>query len=499
MNNFLAKKKSYILAVDAGTTSVKGVLFDSSGKVHAMAVREYTLEKPSDSIVEIDPCVYWDSACSVIKTVLSDSRVPSQHITAVGVTGQGETLILLDKDGRPLRKAIVWLDSRAGEEAKCIRNTFGRDAVYGITGQQDITAGWPAAKILWLARHEAEVFRRTDKFLMAADYLIYRLCGKFVTNHGLNPSTLYYDILNGCWWKEMLDFIGITPQQLPVLQDSGIPVGNITADIGLSSHTIVAAAPIDQICGTIGAGNTAPGIITETTGSALAVCASVTKPVCDPLKRFGVYRHGINGLFVLMPWIPTAGMVLRWFRDEFCADISYEEMTALCAEIPPGSDGLVLLPHLEGMVCPDTNPDARGVFYGISLRHRKAHFIRAVLESTAFALRENIDMLESFGIQADKIISLGGAARSAAWLQIKADVLQRPLSVLKCEEATSLGAAITAAVAGGIYADIAEAGAHMVHIGNRVEPNPVNGEIYRNMFSKYKALNAVLFTPQKEK
>ena len=482
-----------ILTLDAGTTSLKGALFDLSGNMLSCRVHEYHLEKPAPDIVELDPEIYWLAAKTVITEILGETKVHPENITALGVTSQGETLIVLDEQGRPLRKAIVWLDNRAGEEAETIKRKFGRELVYKVTGQQDIVPGWPASKILWLRKHEPKVFESAAKYLMLEDYLVYRLTGEYATDHALNPSTIYYDLRNGCWWKEMLDFLGISAGQMPRLLNSGEVAGKVTANLGLGSKTSVTVAPMDQLAAAVGAGNIAPGMVTETTGCAMAICATVESPVYDPEMRIGIYRHAQPGVFTLLPWIPTAGMILRWFRDEFCNGMDYDAMIALASKVPPGSEGLILLPHFSGMNSPQINPDAKGVFYGMTPAHQKGHFIRAVLESVAFSLRDNIELLEKTGTGCGEIVSLGGAARSSLWLQIKADVLNRKIKTMRCEETTSLGTAVLAATGTGNFANIADAVDAMVHPAATIAPDLANTKTYDNIFIQYRDLNRKLF------
>lgn len=478
-----------ILTLDAGTTSLKGALFDLAGNLRACRLHEYALDHPQPDWVELDPDIYWRAAETVIRELLREAAAPPDAITALGVTSQGETLIALDRHGRPLRKAIVWLDNRAQTEADLIRRHFGQERVYRVTGQQDIVPGWPAAKILWLYRHEPDVFVEVDKFLMLEDYLIYRLTGRFATDHALNPSTLYYDLVRGDWWDDMLAFLGIARRHLPALLNSGESAGPVTAAVGLGRQTRVTVAPIDQVAAAVGAGNLAPGLITETTGSALAVCATVDAPVYDPRMRVGLYRHARPGLFVLLPWIPTAGLILRWFRDEFGAGADYAALARAAAAIPPGSDGLIILPHFSGMNSPDINPDARGVFFGVTAAHRKAHFVRAIFEAVAYALRDNLELLAQSGVSCREVTALGGAARSDLWLQIKADVLQQPVRRMACEETTSLGAAILAACGTGAHAGLEAAVRAMVRPLDTIRPDPAHAALYEAAFRRYQALN----------
>jgi len=488
----MMNKQQYLLALDAGTTSVKTVLFDPAGRELACRICEYRVEHPAPDRSEVHPEVYVTAAVDGIAGVLRDAGVAARDVAAIGVTSQGETLIALDANGKPLRPALVWLDNRAQEEAAQIAARFSREEVYRITGQQEIVPGWTAPKILWLRRHEPDVFARTARFLLVEDYLIYRLTGRYVTDHALCPSTLYYDLTTGQWWSEMLDFLGIAAAQLPELLPSGAVVGPVTGAFGLSPQTVVTTAPIDQVSAAVGAGNIASGMVTETTGSALAVCATLDRPVYDAKMQIGLYRHAVSGRYVMMPWTPTAGMVLRWFRDELGAGEDYGMLSQLAEKVPPGSDGLILLPHLSGAFCPDANPAARGVFYGITLSHTRGHFVRAIFESVAFLLRSNLETLGNIGLNCRKICSLGGGARNPLWLQIKADVLNQPVTITASEETTCLGAAMLAALGAKIHPSLTDAAAAMVRYKKTFEPDRVRAADYEQCYRRYGRLNNLL-------
>lgn len=473
---------SYLLSLDAGTTSLKGVLFDIHGRQIASHLEEYELAKPAPDVVELDPEVYWQAAKKVILAVLATSGAAAGDVAAMGVTSQGETLIVVDREGCPLRPAIVWLDNRTREEAAALDREFSPDTVYRITGQPEMIPTWSATRILWLRRHEPQVFQRAHKYLMVEDYLIYRLTGRYATDRALCPSTLYYDLATGRWWPEMLQVLGIREEQLPELKDSGQIAGEVSRqageETGLRPGTIVTTAPIDQVAGAVGAGNLEPGVITETTGAALAICATLDEPKYDPLRRVGLYAHAVRGRYVLLPWIPTAGMVLRWFRDELGGGKDYDQLIREARDVPPGAEGLIVLPHLSGAGTPDPDPRVKGVFWGVTLRHGRAHFVRGILESIAFVLRSNLQLLEDLGMEIREIRSLGGAARSDLWLKIKADVCRRDLLVMACDEAAALGVAMLASVAAGIHRDLPAASAGMVQVRSRIPFDPAAAERY---------------------
>ena len=482
----------YLMALDIGTSAVKAALFDVGGRLVALDSQEYQLEKPRPDILEIDPEAYWTAVQAAVASIIAAAAVAAEDVVSIGVTSQGETLIVLDDAGRPLRKAIVWLDNRAVAEARQIAAAFDADEVYRRTGQHEIVPGWTAAKILWIRNHEAQLFKQAARFLMVEDYIIYRLTGEYVTDHAINPSTLYYDLTQSDWWDEMLAFLGISRSQLPQLRFSGRDGAALRASIGLSSNTTVVSTPMDQITGAVGAANVQPGSITETTGSALGICANASDPLYDPHKRVGLYRHALPGLYVVLPWVPTAGMILRWFRDELGGGAGFEQLCSEAANVPAGSDGLLVLPHFSGAVSPRVNPAARGVIYGLSLGHTRAHIVRAVMESVAFMLKENLDMLATLGLHGGRVCSLGGGARNDLWLQIKANVLDRTVVTPEAQESTCLGAAVLAAVGAGIYSGLDQAVQAMVRMRREFAPQPELVSCYADTYQDYLQLNGML-------
>jgi len=483
----------YLMALDAGTTSLKAALLDRTGRQIAGHGEEYALRKSGADIVELDCETYWLAAQRAIRAVLAQSRVHAETIAAIGVTSQGESIICVDRQGHPLRPTIVWLDNRSRAEADEIGQAFAIDEIYRRTGQQEMTPTWTATRILWLRRHEPQVFEHADRYLLVADYLLYRLTGRFVTDRALNPSTLYYDLTSGDWWPAMLEFLGIRPSQLPELVTSGQVVGTIqdhaAQALALLPGTPVTTAPIDQVTAAIGAGNLEPGVVTESTGAALALCATLDRPLYDPQQRVGLYVHALPRRYALLPWAPTAGMALRWFRDEFGCGRDYTQLTAEAHGVPPGADGLVVLPHLAGAGCPNVNPRARGVFWGATLGHRRGHFVRAIMEAVAFMLRGNLELLAALGAKTREVRCLGGGARCDLWLEIKADVCRTDLLVMDIEEAAGLGTAMIAATGVGLYGSLAEARGHMVRVRRRVAFDAGRADQYDSAYRRYQALD----------
>lgn len=493
----------YILSFDLGTTAVKTALFADDGRLVAKSTQEYELIVPSALVVEQDVEVYWDAVKSGVRAVLGSGSVAPEDIRCIGISAQGETLIPVGKDGIPVRPAIVWMDNRAHEEAEILAEAFPQSELLRRTGQVSMCATWPAAKILWMKRNEPELFEQVDKFLLIEDWLIHRLTGECVSEGSLLCSTTYWDIRTKQWWNEMLDYLGISASQLPEIREPGEAVGSIreevASELGLSPDTVVATGGLDQACGAIGVGCIRPGVVTENIGAALAMCALVDQPFEDPEGKIPCFYFALPDMYMAHSFT-TGGIVFRWFRDKFCQEElsvaertgsdAYDLMTAEAATVPPGSEGLLVLPHLQGAGPPESNTDAKGVFFGLTLRHTKAHMIRAIMESLCFAIRRLIDAFEGLGIEVDEIRSLGGGAKSELWLQMKADIAERPVIVSQDpQDAGCLGAAILAGVATGMWQTVDEAVDKTVRLAPAsAEPSAEFAGKYARMYAAYTKL-----------
>ncbi len=428
----------HLLGVDYGTTSVKGALFDEKLTQLACVSEDYTLKTKGD-IVEFDAEHYWE----IFKKVLGEIR--AEHaVDALAIDTQCETLILTDEDGNPVRDAIVWLDNRATEEAAQVEAHFGREKVYNVTGQPEITATWPACKLMWVQKHEPEIWAKTKKIFLLEDYILYKLTGAFVTEKTLQSSSLYFDIHSGAWWDEMLDFIGVDASMLPTLLQSGKAVGEYE---GIR----VCTAAMDQVAGAIGAGVVEKGIVSEMTGTTMAIFMPTDSvPVYDPASIVPCHYNYDDG-YCLLSWSPTAGMALKWFKNAFLAEKSFAELDKMAEKVPVGSDGVTFLPYLCGSTMPKYNPDARGSFTGLAPEHTSAHFVRSIMESVSCVLKSNLDYLR---VPVNEIRAMGGGALSPLWCTMKANLTGKTLVTLKNKETACLGAAILAGVGSGCFASV---------------------------------------------
>ena len=492
-----------MLSLDLGTTSVKAGLFTENGEMLATALEEYQLLTPFANEAELDAEIYWNASVKTIRTVIEKVNADATQICGIAISSQGETLIAVDKDGKPLRNAIVWIDNRAEKEAEILKNALHN--VYEVTGIPDVLPTWPGCKIMWIRKHEPDFFSRTFKFLFVQDFIVYRLCGKFVTNPSICCTSLYFDITKDGWWNDALDAIGIKENVLPIITPSGTVVGETTDEVnamlGLSQPIAVIGGGMDQSVCAIGAGTITGGIVSETTGSALCIQMVADRPDLDTQKLIPVYSHSIPGKYLFVPVCPTAGMSYKWFRDNFAseeienANLSgkdiYEVLNGMAASVPAGSDGLRMLPHLMGAFCPFSNPSARGSFTGFTLHHTKSHFIRAILESVAYLLRRNLEVMIQNGAEFSEVRATGGGAKSPLWNQIKANVCNLPVVTLQTEDTGLIGDAILVGLATGIYKDVSEGCEKFVHIRSKILPDQ-DVEIYNREYDNYCLLDDTL-------
>ena len=462
-----------LLGIDIGTTSVKTAAFNDSLEMKCSLTADYTLDSHGDT-VEFDGEKYWEIVRGEIEKVKKELSVD-----ALAVDTQCETLILTDENGTPVRPAIVWLDNRATEEAAVIEKHFGRKRVYEITGQPEITATWPACKLLWVKRNEPEIWSKVKKVFLLEDWILFKMTGRFVSEKTLQSSTIYFDIHKGEWWDEMLEFIGVEKEMLPELRSSAELIGEYE---GIK----VVTGAIDQIAGAIGAGVVKKGTVSVMTGTTMVIFMPADEiPEYDPASIVPCH-YNYDDKYCLLSWTPTAGMALKWFRNALCENFSFRELDELAAAVPAGSDGVTFLPYLCGSTMPKYNPAARGSFTGLTTEHTRGHFVRSVMESVACMLKSNLDYL---GLDVEEIRAMGGGANSPLWCQMKADMTGKKLVTLKNKETACLGSAILAGVGIGLF-ESAEKAVEKLELDRVFEPQNVDyTECYERYLSYDKILN----------
>ncbi len=445
-----------IAALDVGTTSVKACLFTPELELIACCVQEYALDARG-GWVEARPETYLAAARDAMRAALA--AAPGHRPEALGLCTQGETMVPADAQGQALRPFLVWLDSRAGAQAAELERILGRQRFYETTGLPQLSGATPLAKAMWLRENGG--LRGAERLLLLEDYLLGWLTGRAVTEPAVQTSTGWYDIRHDRYWLEALEAAGISVRLLPACMPCGEKAGPLRREaaalLGLPEGIPVAAGAMDQTAAALAAGAAEPGAVTETTGTALVMAACTEHPAFPRERRVTVYRHALPGRYLYLPIGNTAGMALRWFRDVCCPDLpaggaGYAALDREAAAVPLGCEGVTFLPFLAGAPDQDECPGARGAFYGARLSTTRAHLARSVMESAAFMIRDFLSDLERLGCPAREVRSLGGGARSAVWLQMKADICGRVFRVPACTEAAAQGAALLAGWGSGLIA-----------------------------------------------
>ncbi len=486
--------KEYFITIDLGTTLLKFVIFDEELKELSSHSIGYDLEIIGD-FVEFDAEDYWQKCMKGISAVLAKSGVDPKKVFSIIISSQAETLVILDKEFNPLRKAISWLDSRSNAECKEMKSDFDINEGYAITGQPDIITTWPITKMLWLKKNEKQIFKKANKYLLIKDYILYKLTGRFISEYTVYNFSYYFDIIKKKYWKDILDYAGIDEGMLPNLIEPGEYAGTLQKDVagklGLSNETKINVGALDHMAGMLGTGNIQEGIVSETTGTVMAICTLVKKPLINEF-RIPCHYNAIKDTYILLPVCESGGVSLEWFKNNFYENDNYHSIDEQISRISAGSDGLIFLPYITGVNSPEYDPDAKGAFYNIKISHKKAHFARAILESIAYLIKKNISYLEKLDIKADRIISLGGGAKSDIWCRIKADILGKEIVLTANAEATSLGSAMMGAVKAGLFKDYGHAVDQSIAIKKTYYPK--ERDVYKRQYEifldVYKKLNA---------
>ncbi len=497
------------LSIDLGTTAVKVALFRADGQLLALSVGELQLSHPAPEQVEVDARVIWAAVVEGTHQVLAQAargETPGPAAVAgIGISSQAQTFVLLDEAGEPVRPAVMWLDTRAGKEADEFAHRFSSEEHIENLGRQVIGAIASAPKLRWLSKRETDTLARARTLLLLPDYALYRLTGELVTDPVTASSTGFYHPFRRRWWPEAIEFAGSGHLKLPEVKGPGQCAGTLGAqaagELGLSEGVLCAVGSNDQLTGALGAGNVEVGTVSETTGTALALILTASGPAGGPSddtqpEGSGPHPAG-GGLRYVLAYSKTAGIVLKWFRDQFSPGESYSRLFTEIARVPIGSDGVTCLPHFSGTATPHFNPEATGAFVGLRLSHTPAHLARAIVESLTFDLRLNVRYLEGSAGPVKTIRAMGGGARSDLWVQMKADVLGLPVERVACPEAASLGAAELAMVAAGEFGSVAEASLALYRADRTFEPDPERGAEYAEPLRRYEELYRTLYEERK--
>ncbi len=496
---------AYYLGLDIGTSGTKALLVSEDGQPVASDTQEYPLLTPRPQWAEQNPQDWWDGCVAATRNVLQKAGIGGEAVAGIGLSGQMHGSVFLDRNGQVLRPALLWCDQRTQAECDWIAAQVGRDNLVKYISNPVLT-GFTAPKIVWLRNHEPDVYAQVAQVLLPKDYIRYKLTGAYATEVSDASGTALFDVVNRRWSDEVLAAADIPRAWMPECAESQEITAHVSAEAaaltGLAAGTPVAGGGGDQAAGAVGSGIVEAGIVSSTVGTSGVVFAYSDAPVVDPGLRVHTFCHAVPGKWHTMGVVLSAGGSLRWLRDTFfqpegavgrtIGEDPYSLMAKGAATAPPGSEGLIFLPYLTGERTPYPDADARGVFFGITLRHHRQHFARAVLEGVAFALNDTFEIFGELGIPISQVRASGGGAKSPVWRQIHADVTGHEHVTLSVDEGPALGAALLAAVGTGAYSSVADACRAAIQTVARVAPDPAARSVYAKLYPVYRALYPAL-------
>jgi xylulokinase len=495
---------AYLLGIDVGTSSAKAVLMRESGDVVAIAAPEYAFATPRPLWAESDPDDWWQATVQAIRELFEVSGVDAGEIAGVGLTGQMHGLVLLDGSGEVLRPCIMWNDQRTAVQCAALTDRVGEAEVLRLTGNP-ILPGFTAPKIIWVRENEPEVYSRVAHVLLPKDTIRFRLSGEFFTDVSDASGMSLLDVQRRRWSPEMLGACEIPAAWMPEVTESPVASTKVSAEAarltGLLEGTPIIAGGGDQAAQAVGCGIVKEGILSATLGTSGVVFAHSDEYRVEPDGRLHAFCHAVPGKWHLMGVMLSAAGSFQWFRNNLGGEEmavakasgrdAYDLLTASAESVSAGSEGLIFLPYLSGERTPHPDPNARGVFFGLSLRHTRAHMTRAVLEGVTYGLRDTIELMRGLGISTSEVVASGGGARSVFWRQLLADVFESRIVTVNATEGAAFGAAVLAGVGSGVYPDVEQACARVIVETGREDPG-AEASVYTDYYPGYRALYPAL-------
>ncbi len=496
---------AYLIGVDCGTSGTKTVLFHEDGTPLASVTIEYPMYQPQNGYAEQDPLDWKNAMLQSMRQVIAKSGVSKTEIKGIGISGQMHGLVMLDKDGSVLRRSIIWCDQRTTDEVAEMNRVVGREKLMEITANPALT-GWTAAKILWVRNHEPEIYDKCCHILLPKDYLRYVLTGEFATEVSDASGMQLLDVPKRDWSDELLGLLQIDKSLLAKVYESCEVTGTLTAEmadfLGLSPQTIVVGGAGDNAAAAVGTDVVQDGKAFTTIGTSGVVFAHTSAMAMDPKGRVHTCCAAVPNSWHVMGVTQGAGLSLKWFRDNFCdaekqtakwmGVDEYYLMDQEAAKVPVGANRLLYLPYLMGERTPHLDPNARGVFFGLSAVHTKRDMLRAVLEGVTYSLRDCVEVFREMGIEVDDMMACGGGGTSPLWRSMLADLYQCPVKTLASKEGPALGVAILASVGAGIYSSVPEACQAIIKPDKTQQPIPENVPLYEAYYQLYREIYPAL-------
>jgi xylulokinase len=469
-----------LVGLDVGTTGVKAVAIDPGGAVLATAEHGYPLSTPRPGWSEQDPEDWWRASDAALTEVSAGLAV-----AGIGLSGQMHGLVVLDGEDRVLRPAILWNDQRTGAECAAIEERVGLERLIALTGNRALP-GFTAPKLLWLREHEPEAFARVRRICLPKDYVRLRLAGAWASDAADASGTLLLDVAGRRWSEEVLEDLELPRDWLPPVLESPAVSGETTGGVA------VAAGAGDCAAAALGVGVDRVGPASIVLGTSGVVFAALPAYRPDERARVHVFCHAVPGAWHAMGVMLSAAGSLQWLHDAVAPDAPFDRLLEEAGRWEPGAEGLLFLPYLQGERTPHADPDARGAFAGLHLRHDRGALVRSVLEGVAFGLRDSLDLLRGLGVDVTSARISGGGARSDLWLRICASALGVPIERTVVEEGSAYGAALLGGVASGVFSDVQDAVDRTVRRLDLVEPDPAWVDAYADLHARYSRLYPAL-------
>jgi xylulokinase len=483
-----------LLGVDVGTGGTRAVVVDREGRIVASEARAHRpIRSERVGWAEQDPEDWWEAAKGAIGAAVKVAGDAGVEVQAAGLTGQMHGCVMLDGDGGVLRPAMIWADQRTQPECDWLTETIGFARLIELTCNPALP-NFTLTKLLWVKRHQPEIFAKIRHVMCPKDYVRYRMTGEFAIDMQEASGTLLLDVTHRRWSEEVAEAAGVPTEWLPRLFEGPEICARVSAvgsaETGLGEGTPVAAGAGDQGAGAVGMGILKPGSVSATIGTSGVVFAATDRPTKDRLGRLHTFCHAAPGLWHVMGVTNGAGLSLRYFRDRFAPGESYDALLGEAAEVPAGSDGLLWAPYLFGERTPHLDPEARAAFVGITASTTRAHYVRAVLEGVAMSLKDSLTLLGEMGVPVEAIRLGGGGARGWLWRQIQADVYGRAVEVLEAEEGGAFGAALLAGTGIGVWPSVEAACAATIRVAEVIEPK--DAEVMSAAYGRYRRMYPAL-------
>ena len=492
---------AYVIGVDCGTSGTKTVLFDEKGAVIASKTIEYPMYQPKNGYAEQDPHDWANAMVETIKAVTTKSGVSKDEIVGVGISGQMHGLVMLDENGEVLRNSIIWCDQRTQAEVEQMNKIVGREKLIEITANPALT-GWTAAKILWIKNNEPQIFEKCRHILLPKDYLRYILTNEFATEVSDASGMQLLDVPKRGWSSEICSALEIDMDMLAKVYESCEVTGTVTAKAaeltGLKEGTIVVGGAGDNAAAAIGTGVCSDGKAFTTIGTSGVVFAHTSSIAIDPKGRVHTCCAAVPNSWHVMGVTQGAGLSLKWFRDNFCEAEKetakymgideYYLMDKEAQTVGVGADRLLYLPYLMGERTPHLDPNARGVFFGLSAMHTKKHMLRAVLEGVSYSLRDCVEVFRDMNINVSDMMACGGGGSSPLWRSMLADLYNCPVKTAASKEGPALGVALLALTGAGVYSSVPEACEAVVSTDKIQQPNEENVPVYESYYQLYREI-----------